>query len=109
PGYLMHDKLIKWQIPVDPLDDPVSITPCFQRFAFISADAQVGVVVIRIASHIEPMSRPTLAVSWRSKQPIYDSRESIGRIVAEKGRDFVGRRRKPREIEGCPAQQRAPV
>ncbi|EDY18868.1 hypothetical protein CfE428DRAFT_3526 [Chthoniobacter flavus Ellin428] len=59
--------------------------------------------------HIQPVSRPALAVVRERQQALHELFVSLGIRVGNERLDFFRRRRQPQKIETQPANQRAPI
>ena len=99
-GDLFHDELIVRLVGVEGADDVVAIA---QGIGI--GDILVHAVGVGIASEIEPVPRPALAIMGRGEQPIDDLRERLGRLISEEGVDLLGGRWQPGQVERGAAYQ----
>ncbi len=105
----MDDELVERQVAVERVDDPVAIAPGLGQLATGGAGLRVGVVVVGVADHVEPVPRPALAVGRRGQQPIDDLLERLGRTIRKERRDLVRRRRQAGQVERRAADPGPPV
>ena len=85
-------------------DDVVPIWPRLQPWP-VHAEA----VRLAVVNHVQPVPRPTLAVAWRGEQPLHQSLIRLRGGVLLKPVHLLRRGRQTVQIEGQPANQRAPV
>ena len=69
------------------------------------ADA-ARVARVGVTHHVQPVTPPALAVTWRREQAIDDPGERPWRLVGEEVANRVGRRRQAGEVEGGASDQR---
>ena len=105
----MDDELVERQVAVERIDDPVAIAPGLGQLATGRAGLGVGVVVVGVAGHVEPVPRPALAVGRRGQEPIDDLLERLGRIVREERLDLLRGRRQAGQVERGAADPGPPV
>ena len=65
--------------------------------------------VSREVDDVHPVPGPALAVMGARQQAIDQPLVGVGRPIVEERRDLLGGRRQPDQVEGEPADQRAPV
>ena len=73
--------------------------PGLGQFATGGAGLRVGVVVVGIAGHVEPVPRPALAVGRRGQEPIDDLLERRVRTIGNERRDRFRGRREAGQVE----------
>ena len=117
-GDLGADEPIVRHVFIEGLDHPVAIAPGVGITIAGRAVAEEHRAPIRhagavgVASDIQPVPRPALAIVWRSEQLVDQLRISFGRVVGEESVDLLGRRRQPDQVIGgtpdqCPFVGRA--
>src|SRR5690606_27210337 len=105
-GELLDDESVERKILVERADDVIAIRVGERILALRREDVAAGV---RVARDIEPMARPSVAVARRGEKALDDALPSIGTIVREELLDLARCRRKPGEIEGRAADERASI
>ena len=99
-GELLADELIPRFVLVERSHHVVAIAPGLR-----TGRVGGGVAVrIRVARHIEPVTRPTFAVGRRGEESIDDPLMGLRRGIREKGIDFRRFRKQSGEIERDPPQ-----
>ncbi len=98
-GDLMDDELVEREVAVEGIDDPVAIAPGLGQLATGGAGLRVGVVVVGIAGHVEPVPRPALAIGRRGQEPIDDLLERRGRTIGNERRDLFRGWREAGQVE----------
>ena len=100
---MINDEAVVWEVFVEGVNDPIAIEPDFAWFVFFVA---VGIGVV---SRVEPVASPTFAVVRGREELIDDLREGIRRSVGNENLSLLGTGWEAHDIEGHPAQERAPV
>ena len=99
----MCDELVKRQVAVEGVHHPVAVSPGLGQLATGRAGLGVGVVIVGVARHVEPVPSPALAVCRRIQEPVDNTIECDRRLIREERIDLVGRRREAGQAECRPA------
>ena len=97
---LFDCELIERHICVEGVNHPVAIPPRER-----TAGVLLVAVAVRVASGIEPVPPPALAVVWRREQPIDHLLVSVGRFVFQKRIDLFRCGREAGEVERHAAEE----
>jgi len=83
-GDLFDDELVVGHVVIEGVDDVVAVLVCF-------GDGHVGAVAggIGVASEVEPMASPALAVILRGEESIDEFGEGVGGSVVEECFDLL--------------------
>ncbi len=100
-GNLLEDESVIGHVAVEGPDQPVAIAEPVRVEPGLE---RVG-LVLAVTGHVEPVTAPALAIVGRGQQPIDQPIVGVGGIVVDKGRDLLGTRRQPDQVERDPADQ----
>lgn len=92
-GQLFDGELIEGKIVVECLDDPVAVRP------HITAAIDRIAVGVGVASLVEPVPTPTLAIVRACEESVYKESPCVGTFVVDEGGCFFGGGKKAGEIE----------
>ena len=86
---LLHDEAVKGAILVERADNVIAVGVGPGIILLLEEDISL---IVRIASHIEPVPAPSLSIAGRSQQAVDKSRPGVRRwILLKLGNFFVGR------------------
>ena len=103
-GELLDGELIKGEVGVDGVDDPIAIAPGVHAWAIFFVSITIG-----IASLVEPVPAPAFAKMRRGKQALDETVVGFRRFVVNKFADFLGRGGEPNEIITEPLDERVAI
>src|SRR6202035_2849518 len=99
---LLDDELIVWLVLVEGLDHVIAITPGVLYGEVVLKAGTVGV-----ASHIQPVAAPPLAVMRRGEQLLDQIFVSFGRWIVDEFLDLSRRRQQTNQVQIRAADQRS--
>ena len=102
-GQLFGQELVVRQIPVEGIDDPVTVRP------HLAIVVQMQPVRVAVPSCVQPESGHVFAVVRRLQQPVHQSLVGFWRVVSQKGVYLRGSRRQTGQIQGHAADQGGPI
>ena len=104
-GNLHHDEAVIRKISIEGIDNPIAVSPGAGLVAAIVSGAKP----VAVAGDIEPVAPPPLPILRRRQKPIDHPGKGVRPSIRNECIDFTRRRRKPRQIDICPAKKRAPI
>ena len=103
-GDLLPDELVVGQVAVERLDHPVAVAP-----GVVADVVALEALALAEPDDVEPVPRPALAVAGRGEQAVDQLLVGAGRRVGDEPLDLLRLGRQADQVEGEPADQRAPV
>ena len=101
---LLYGKLVKRQISIDRVDEPIPPAPSMRTRQVLFVTVAVGV-----PGQIEPLHRPLLAKVGRPQQSINQFHIEIRRLVTDELLDLSRRRRQAGQVERHTSQKCVPI
>ena len=100
---LIHGELVEGHVEVEGVDHPIAIFPNFA--------GRINGIAIRIgiASLVEPVPSPALAVVGRGEQTVHLPFVGAGLRIGQEGGEFGRGRRQSCQVEAHAAQERTPI
>ena len=102
-GQLLDREPVEGLVVVEASDHVVAVRPHVPRGVAVVADR------IGEPHDVEPADRHPLTVVRVGKHPLHEPAIGVGSRIAHEGIDLLRRRRQAGEVEGEPADERAPV
>ena len=103
---LLDDELVVRLVLVERLDHVVAIGPGVGKAVVHPPVVPRAADGVGVARGIEPVAAPALTVGRRGEQALDDFRKSLRRLIAQKTRHLLRRRRQAGEVVGRAAEQR---
>ncbi len=99
PRELFNSELVKWEIPVEGVDDPFTIRPHFSKVI------EMDPVGIGVASVIEPITSAMLPPLRSLEQLVDIVLVTVGARILQHRLDFLGRWGKPGQVKANPPNE----
>ena len=103
PGHLLDDESIVGEVPIDGLDDPLTVTPGVGAGTILLESVAVGV-----ASQVQPVTRPALPEMRRGEQLPDQTLVGVGKRAVHERLHLGGSGRESQQVQVQPADQSLP-